>query len=243
MGSLTDLLFELSSEERMAILRSLSEEPLKLSHVATKLDITVTETSRHLQRLGDTGLLQKDADGLYRVTPYGDLVLSLMPGIDFASQNRDYFADHLTSVLPQKLRNRLGELSKGKPLTDTITIFTNYWLILGYAEEYTYSIKTNPIPLHETVKIVSADNRSILQEDMSIVEGYHLVEGIERRFMPRVPIFLVGSEKEALICLPHLNGNIDYRAFTGRDPEFTGWCRDLFLHLWDEAKPNPSVSP
>ena len=242
MGSLTDLLFELSSEERMAILGSLSAERLKLSHVATRLHITVTETSRHMQRLTDTGLIQKEADGTYGVTPYGGLVLSLLPGLDFASQNRKYFTDHLTSVLPPKLRNRLGELSTGKPLQDTITIFTNYWLILSGAEEYTYSIKTNPIPLHETVKMASTDNRSILQDDMSLVGGYQLVPGVERRFLPRVQVFLIGSEKEAILCLPHLDGSMDYCAFKGGDPTFTGWCRDLFLHYWDEARPNPSIA-
>lgn len=54
MENLCGLLFELSSAERMNMLNSLRNERLKLSHLAKRLDMTVTETSRHLQRLSDS---------------------------------------------------------------------------------------------------------------------------------------------------------------------------------------------
>ena len=63
MEDLCDLLFEFSSTERMNIMLSLQEERLKLSHVSNKLNMTVTETSRHLQRLSDIRLIEKDVGG------------------------------------------------------------------------------------------------------------------------------------------------------------------------------------
>jgi predicted transcriptional regulator len=243
VGSLADLLFELSSEERMAILKRLSEEPLKLSHVASRLDLTVTEASRHLQRLVDNGLIRKDSDGLYTVTPYGALVLSLVPGLDFVSQNRTYFAEHSMSTIPPKFRNRIGELLTSEHLTDTIMTVTQYWEILNEAEEFIFSIKTNPLPAlnDETIQI-KTDSRSILQEGLSIPEAWQLLGGVTRRFLPKVEVFLLVTEKEALFSLPYLNGNIDYCAFMSGDPDFRSWCKDLFLHFWDEAKTNPSIA-
>jgi predicted transcriptional regulator len=123
VGNLADLLFELSSEERMDILVKLNRKPMKLSHIAPELKITVAEASRHLQRLSDTGLIQKNSDGLYAVTPYGSLVLSLMPGLDFTSRNRGYFSEHLVSVIPHKFRNRIGELATGTLLSEMMTTF------------------------------------------------------------------------------------------------------------------------
>jgi len=247
VGSLTDLLFELSSEDRIAIMRRLSEEPLKLSHVANRLDITVTESSRHLQRLSDTGLIQKDADGLYEVTPYGSLVLSLVPGLDFASRNRSYFAEHSSSVLPPKFTNRIGELSAGKRLSDTMTTFAHINQILSNAEEFAFSMNNNPIPLRGISLSEKNDTRSILQEGISLQDiarerGAHIRGDIKRRFLPNVQVFILVTEKEAMFSLPYLNGNIDYCSFTGKDPGFRGWCGDLFLHFWEEARPNPSIS-
>jgi len=53
MEHLCDLLFELSSGDRMNIMLSLREQRLRLSHVAQRLEMTVTKASRHLQRLNE----------------------------------------------------------------------------------------------------------------------------------------------------------------------------------------------
>ena len=65
MEDLCDLLFEFSSPERMRIMKSLLAERLKLTQVSKKLDMTVTEASRHLQRLSDIQLIEKDVDGAF----------------------------------------------------------------------------------------------------------------------------------------------------------------------------------
>ena len=57
------LLFELSSAERIKIMLELQKGKLKLSNLSRKLDLTVTEASRHLQRLSEAKLIQKDTDG------------------------------------------------------------------------------------------------------------------------------------------------------------------------------------
>ncbi len=70
------LLFELSSVERIKIMLELREGRLKLSHLSRKLDLTVTEASRHLERLAQAKLVQKDSCGYFGVAPFGTLVLT-----------------------------------------------------------------------------------------------------------------------------------------------------------------------
>ena len=242
MGNLADLLFELSSEERMTILKKLDEKPMKLSHIATKLKINVAEASRHLQRLSDTGLIEKNSDGLYVVTSYGSLVLSLMPALDFTSRNRDYFSEHSVSVIPPKFRNRIGELSTGTRLMEMMTTFSNIQQIFQGAEEFLFSMKPNPIPIIGIQLNETIEYKSILQEDFSLQGGRPLREGVKRRFLPKVEVFILVTEKEGLIALPFINGHIDTCAFIGKDPEFREWCKDLFLHYWEAATPNSSIS-
>lgn len=47
----TGLLFEISGEERLRIIHLLDEKSRKLSGMTRILDITTSETSRHLSRL------------------------------------------------------------------------------------------------------------------------------------------------------------------------------------------------
>ena len=108
MERLCRLLFELSSSERMNIMLEIQKQRLKMSHISRKLDMTVTETSRHLQRLGEARLIERDVEGLYGLTPFGVHVLSLLSGLGFVSRYRDYFVSTTCHVF---LMNSLAELA------------------------------------------------------------------------------------------------------------------------------------
>ena len=64
----------------MNVLLELQKQRLKLSHISEKLDMTITEASRHLQRLSEARLIQKEVDGSYGLTHFGNLTLSLLSG-------------------------------------------------------------------------------------------------------------------------------------------------------------------
>ncbi|UCD45075.1 MAG: hypothetical protein JSV27_00785, partial [Candidatus Bathyarchaeota archaeon] len=115
-------MFELSSNERMNIMLNLLEERLKLSHVSRKLDMTVTEASRHLQRLSDIQLIEKDVEGMFGPTRFGRLAIKLLSSLDFISMNKQYFLDHDVSNLPDELISRINELSFGTLNTDVVRV-------------------------------------------------------------------------------------------------------------------------
>ena len=241
MGNLADLLFELSSEERMAILENIREKPMRLSHIANKLKITVAEASRHLQRLSETGLLQKDPDASYRLTPYGSLALTLIQGLSFISQNRNYFQEHDVFVLPKEFIDRIGVLSKCTFREDTISNFAYEEGMFREAEEFCWALAEQvhwsaPPIISERVK-AGIDFRSILPENIVPPVGYHPSEGVARRLLPKVEIIVIVTDKEAVFGLPYLNGRMDYSWFVGKEPSYLRWCKDLHEHFWEKAKP------
>ena len=112
MDNSSSLLFELSSIDRLDILLLLKKTPLKLSHISTKLDFTVQETSRNITRLIESKLIRKDVDGAFHLTPYGEETLNLLSGFDFLFRNRDYFLTHNLSGFPVNFRAGLGILNR-----------------------------------------------------------------------------------------------------------------------------------
>jgi predicted transcriptional regulator len=241
MEKLGDLLFELSSEERMTILSNLSREPLKLSHLAQRQDMTVTETSRHLQRLSDAELILKDAGGLYKLTPYGKLILSYIPSLGFVSENRAYFHEHDTSVLPPEFIARFGELSNYTFNEDTISNLVHHMNILRESGEFCWTAANqfhlSAPPLIAEVLMRGVELRTILPTDLTPPPGFTPAEGVQRRTLPGFNMVVIVSEKEAVLGLPYLSGKMDHAQYFSMDPSFLKWCRDLFLHYWDRAKP------
>lgn len=51
MVNLDDMLFEVSSEIRLRILESLMNGPATVTDVSNRLDVSMTEASRHFNRL------------------------------------------------------------------------------------------------------------------------------------------------------------------------------------------------
>ena len=72
MKDYSSLMFELSSVDRLDILKLLRKTPLKLSHISKRLDFTVQETSRNISRLSDAHIIAKNVDGTFSLTSYGE---------------------------------------------------------------------------------------------------------------------------------------------------------------------------
>lgn len=249
LEKLCKLLFELSSCERINVMLELQKQRLKLSHVSKKLDMTVTEASRHLQRLSEARLIQKDAEGLYGLTTFGVLTLSLLSGLGFVSRYRDYFMEYDISRIPYEFINRIGELGEGGLGADTFRNIHETEKMFQEAREYVWILSDQilmsggPI-VGERVKS-DVKLRVILPESLLPPPGYKPIlppspGGFQRRVLPKVEVIIVMTEKVATFCLPNQSGKIDYTGFGGSDPKFHKWCKDLFLYYWEKATPAPS---
>lgn len=243
MEDLCHLLFELSSMDRLRILNSLQEINLKLSQVSKELDMTVTEASRHLQRLSDIQLITKDVDGAFLITPYGKLALRLLSGLSFISVNRPFFMDHDALRLPADLIDRISVLSKAELNTDIVRVLAHVDEMFSQAEEYIW-VMSYSHSLPSTIPIVEdrLQNEVVLQRIFpeEIVPPKREDETIPGpcRTLPKVDFRIMMTEKEAMCSLPTMDGKNDYSSFISSDPVFHKWCKDLYGHYWDKAEPS-----
>lgn len=94
MERLAELLFILASTDRLTLLSELNNTKLRSSHLTVKLSATPQETSKHLMRLRDANLIEKDSDGFFSLTVFGKIIVNLIPSFRFLAQNRAYFLSH-----------------------------------------------------------------------------------------------------------------------------------------------------
>ncbi len=133
---LSELLFILASVDRLALLSDLTIEKSRLSQLSTKLSATPQETSKHLTRLRDAKLVEKDSDGLFGLTPFGKIIVNLLPSIKFITQNRDYFLSHDISSLPLEFIERLGELQESQYGEKVGSILAHTQQVVRDAEQF-----------------------------------------------------------------------------------------------------------
>ena len=235
------LLFELSIAERLMILTNLNREALKLSHLAQRQNMTVTETLRNIQRLTNADLIFKDVENVYKITPYGQLILSLLPTLGFVVENRKYFKEHDTSALPTEFVARFGELSRFTFREEPISNFVYHEKMFTEAEEFCWMASTqfhyNAPQIATEILKKGIDVRTLLPENVTPPVGVRPIEGVKRRTLPNFNMVVHVTEKEAAFGLPYLNGKMDYAQYFSKDPNFLKWCRDLYQYYWDRAKP------
>ena len=245
MKRLCNLLFELSSKDRLKILLELEKKAMRLTSLSKKLNLTVQETSRHLSRLSDAELIKKGGNGFYRSTPYGEHAMKLLPGFQFLSKHREYFITHTTSRLPNEFASRIGDLLNCTFTDDVMVAFHGVETMIQEAQEYVWILSnqilmsTRPF-LEEAVKR-EVEFRVILPEDLIPPPGFEPNPTIDKvmkmRTLKRVDVVIAMSEKKALEVFPTIHGKMDYFVFGTTDERSHKWCKGLFLYYWERAKP------
>ena len=228
------LFFELASESRLGILRTLAEKNLKMNDAARKLDLTTTETFRQLQRLGEALLVQKQPDGTYAITQVGKLVLQLSTSLEFIFKHKQYFLTHDVSRLPPQFVNRLGELSQAKLKMGMVESTMKSSQLIGDATQFMWGISPELLPqsFGEIAKqIPKGAEYRILSPQLPAK-----LPNLENRTLADTPAIMVVTEKEAAVCFRFIEGRQDYAGFFGNDPIFLNWVKDLFLYYWEKGK-------
>jgi predicted transcriptional regulator len=256
---LCDILFEVSNEDRLSILRRLVEEPMKVTSISRELGFTNQECSRHISRLSEVGLTLKDTDGSYSISPFGGLMLRMLPSLEFITGYREYFIFHSVASLPQEFVSRMGELAESTLVEDVMVIFHNVENVINEAEEYVWRITDRYLitALDELSAAVDRGVKVRLLEPKDIVyppnwegPGPIIDEARVRgqfisRLLEKADVFIAMSEKEvAGISFPLEDGRFDYHGFTATDENSYNWCRDVFEYYWmrSEARGSDPVT-
>jgi predicted transcriptional regulator len=237
---ISKVIFELSSNRRASILFEVQERSLKMQQIAKNLDMTVTETFRHLQRLTDAKLIEKQPDGAYAITPLGNLANGFLIGFNFVLNNSDYFLEHDLSILPYEFVDRIGELSKAEFCSEPVSTFNRVRKVLAESEKTFWTMaeqvdSTTKAPSEEKM-LAGVDFKFIMQKDLAKTwAGAEAKVLVGSRYIERVPVALVISDKEASVVFRTFKGVLDYQGLFSTDEKFCCWCRDLFLYYWNRA--------
>lgn len=246
MEELSDFFLELSHSDRLRALFLIEKEKLKLTHISERLNLSMQETSRHLSRLRDANLIRKDVDGFYYLTPFGRIILHLLPSYNFILKNRDYFQDHDPSCLPPEFIERIGELEEYKPGDGVMQVLHLAITVMEEAREYVWiltdQVMTPTIPMIREGCAKGIRFRILLPKQLTLPPGFQLpkpapTSPIEIKWLEEVRVCIMMNEKLVGLCLPNSAGKIDLTTgFASRDPKFHRWCKDLFLHYWGRTK-------
>jgi predicted transcriptional regulator len=249
---LAELLFILASIDRLTLLSEIAIQNRRLSQLTTTLSATPQETSKHLTRLRDAKLIEKDSDGLFSLTAFGKIIVNLLPSIRFVTENREYFLSHDISSLPLEFIERLGELQEGQYGEKVGSILAHIQQVVQDAEEYIWLMADHPLGGQEYVTksgklentssvtwrvIIPADSNidwTELRRTVGTHKGrieYHLIEDPND-----IKAGIALNEKIAGLTFPNTRGKLDFNSgFRSSNPVFRKWCQDLFEHHWSKA--------
>lgn len=258
MEALYDLLFELSNEDRLKILRELESGPVNLTGLARKLDFTAQGASRNVARLVQVSLIERTPSGEYALTNYGENALELLAPYDFLARERDYMLSHSTRELPQQFVSRLGELRENVRITEILDAVSNIARERRAAAEYEWFISPGRMSsprdafdvmdsLRRGVKIRAIEPlyyqpsdrvmRETPKEILDFFEESWRKGDIQYRYLDEVRVRMYMTDKAvSLLALPKRDGGVDVLGYQSNDPVFHGWCSDLFEYYWKQAK-------
>ncbi|WP_232212348.1 helix-turn-helix transcriptional regulator [Candidatus Nitrosopumilus sediminis] len=246
-------LFEMASEQRIAILMQLQKEQTSLSGMAKKLNATAPEIHRNISRLLKMEAIKKETDGSYCLTTKGKLVCNIFPQLQFITKSQTYFKDHTLDELPKKFQSRIGELSSGKEIKGYVKVMETCKDIYANAQKYICNILSE-VPYTEditrplvtglkngiTVSTIFSESVVVPSDRKKIFKNKGFKKFVDdgkvkRKMVKDVKIVLVLNEKEAGVVFPK-DGEADMsKMFYGDSPEFLEWCHDYFIHCWNSA--------
>jgi predicted transcriptional regulator len=246
-----ELLFILASIDRLTLLSEIATEKRRLSQLTTKLSATPQETSKHLVRLRDAKLIEKDSDGFFSLTALGKIIVNLVPSFRFLTQNIEYILSHDISSLPLEFIERLAELQEGE-LTDNVgSVIAHLQQVVQSAEEYIWLMADHRLGNQEYVtksgklesnsritwRVILPASSNINWAEIRKAAGvhkgrieYHLIEDPND-----IKTGIAMNEKIAGVTFPNATGKLDFNGgFRSDNPLFHRWCQDLFESNWNK---------
>ena len=266
MTALYEVLFELSNEIRHEILLELAKKDGTMTRLAEIFEISLTEASRHLSRLSNANLIEKNVDGRYAISPFGAITLRQLKALEFVTKHQEYFTTHTVSRIPSQFVNRLYELEESSPnytkRANIMIVANNVIRIALESTQYVMSLIDEEImelvlyttPDEETARFFSDavergvhfkgllpdtfDPKKVPEDALTLWRRLSRTSNFEYRAVSSVDVFIHGSEKEvSILAFPDKSGRFDYLGFEAIDHVTLDWCNDVFQYYWNRSTP------
>jgi predicted transcriptional regulator len=253
------LLFEVSNEIRHRILLLLQRKAMRITEIAKEQNLNHTEIRRHLARLRDIGLISRDVEGYYHLTPYGESSILLLRELEFLSANSSYFEDHSLEGIPVRFLKRIGELGECTLLSNAMDFLRSTENILKESREHVW-VLVDQFPMNSLSTIVATINRGVrfrfiepkervLNPDLDAMTSEETralsltrrTPLVEQRMLDDVKVILYLSDTCFVLAFPAIDGQPDFKGFTSTDDSALTWCHELYQFYWKEAEQRKSA--
>jgi len=245
---------ELASEQRIEILKILSEENLSISQLAKRLDATPPEVHRNTGRLYKTGLIEKNTDSTYSLSLIGNGMLKLFPSFEFLKKNRSYLEKHSFGDLEDKFIERIGDLQNHKKIKGFVKVIEKWKQIHENANKYIFNILGEVPYSKDIIDVVEKklkseiEIRSVFFKDAVIPEDrkelfekknfqkYIEKKLLQRKMVDRLPIIVLINEMEGGVLFLNKGNELDMSEMLySDDSRFHSWCLDYFNDCWQKS--------
>jgi len=251
---INDLFFELSHEGRMKILKAMIDGKKKHAQLTRELGLPGPEVSRHLMRLQNIKLIQKQPDGAYQLSSFGRFLSSIFPFIENGLTFVEFINSHDFSPIPINILFQLGSIPEIEMKSTTMENIELWSFLVKNAKQYIFSItdqlQTSIIPIisdqvhaGQAPDIKAIINTELFKKYMkpeylpphvaSLMEGIDFFANV--RLLDELNISLTISDQGALIFL-RAGNTIDYdQGIFGRSDAFIIAAKEVFTLFWNRA--------
>jgi predicted transcriptional regulator len=223
------------------------EKEYRLGDIAQRLNSSIQEASKHVARLREQNLVEKDpSNGYYALTTLGKLVIKLLSSIEFLSQNKEYLLTHNISSLPEEFIERIGEMQEhqynakvGLVLSFTHQVIREadkfVWLMSDHSLIDVFDIERDRDRSLTWRIILPTGSKIDWQNLRSYAKDVH--SRIEIGFSHEIIAGMALNEKIAGLLLPDLRGSLDFNSgYISSNLSFCKWCQDLYNYIWSESE-------
>ena len=248
-----ELLFELSNENRYGALLIIKQEPKRITDLTRMMNLTTTEIRRHVTRLSEVGLIQRDLEGYYRITPYGETSLQLLRELDFLSSFKDYFMTHDPQRVPNEFLKQISKLRESEKISNPVEFFRLTQNLLKEADNHVW-IMVDQFPMNILASLVDVIDRGVrikiieprervleldfealTSEESQALNRARLAPLYEQGIYDDIPMQIFLSESHCVLSFPTKDRVFDYTGIASVDESALGWCGDLFNHIWAQS--------
>jgi predicted transcriptional regulator len=232
----------------------LDEKPMRITDIAKEQDLHHPEIRRHIARLQSIGLVKRDLEGYYHLTPYGEISLLFFKDFEVISENSEYFEDHSLEGIQSEFVRLIGKLEECYYLENAIDFFHSIENLFKEANEYVWLL-VDQFPINSLATIVETINRGVkfriietkdrvinpdidalTSEETNALTRTRVTPLVDQRMLSEVTILIFLSENSCIFALPDLNNQFDFKGFSSPHKSSRNWCEKVFNHHWEKAE-------